>query len=105
MRGGNFEALLALLDPDVVLLADGAAVAAGASTAVGGAPAVAETSSGRARPAQLARVDGHAGAVWAPGGQPWVVFGFTIAGGKIVRIELIADPEQLGELDLEVIDA
>jgi hypothetical protein len=49
-------------------------------------------------------VNGAAGAVWAPGGRPRVVFGFTITGGKVVGIELLADPERLRELDLVVLD-
>src|SRR2546422_323980 len=77
-RGGDFAALLALLDPDVVLRADHAALQLGASSEVRGAPAVAGTFSGRARVAQPALVNGAAGAVWAPGGQPRVVFGFTL---------------------------
>src|SRR5213593_1837753 len=76
-RGGDFAALLAVLDPDVVLRADPAAVRAGASSEVRGAAAVAKTFSGRARAAQPALVNGAAGAVWAPGGRPRVVFGFT----------------------------
>jgi RNA polymerase sigma factor (sigma-70 family) len=103
-RGGDFDALLAVLDPDVVLRADGAAVQAGASGEVRGAPAVAETFSGRARAAQLALVDGVAGAVWAPGGHPRVVFGFRISRGMIVEIELLADPARLRTLDLTVVD-
>ena len=103
-RGGDLEALLAVLDPDVVLRADRAAVQAGATSEVRGAAAVASTFSGRARAAQPALVDGAAGAVWAPGGRPRVVFGFTIAGDKIVEIELLADPESLGQLDLEILD-
>jgi hypothetical protein len=95
-RGGNFDALLALLDPEVVLRADSAAVQVGASREVRGAAAVADTFSGRARFAKPALVDGAAGAVWAPGGLPRVVFGFTIVRKKIVGIELIADPERLG---------
>jgi RNA polymerase sigma-70 factor, ECF subfamily len=67
-------------------------VQAGASSEVRGAPAVAETFSGRARFAQPALVDGAVGAVWAPGGRPRVVFGFTIMGGKIVAIDILADP-------------
>jgi RNA polymerase sigma-70 factor (ECF subfamily) len=102
-RDGNFDALLALLDPDVVLRADAAAVQAGASAEVRGAAAVAETFSGRARFAQPALIDGAAGAVWAPGGTPRVVFGFKIARGKIVEIELLADAERLGQLGLVVI--
>jgi RNA polymerase sigma-70 factor, ECF subfamily len=49
-------------------------------------------------------VNGVAGAVWAPGGQPRVVFGFAIARGKIVEIELVADPERLQQLDLAVLN-
>jgi RNA polymerase sigma-70 factor (ECF subfamily) len=98
-RGGDFAALLALLDPDVVLRADGAAVQMGASREVRGAAAVAETLSGRARAAQPALMNGVVGLVWAPGGHPRVAFGFTIAGGKIAAIELVADPERLRQLD------
>ncbi len=86
-RGGDFDALLAVLDPDVVLRADRAAVHAGASSEVRGAPAVARQFSGRARAAQLALVNGTVGAVWAPGGRPRVVFSFTITHGKIVEID------------------
>jgi RNA polymerase sigma-70 factor (ECF subfamily) len=102
--GGDFDALPALLDPDVVLRADRAAVRAGASEEVGGAAAVADTFSGRARAAQPALVNGAAGAVWAPDGRPRVVFGFTITRGKIVAIDVLADPERLRQLDLAVLD-
>jgi RNA polymerase sigma factor (sigma-70 family) len=102
-RGGDFAALLAVLDPDVVLRADRAAVQAGASSEVRGAAAVAATFSGRARFAQPALVNGAVGAVWAPGGRPRVVFGFTITGAKIVAIDLLADPERLSQLDLAVL--
>jgi RNA polymerase sigma-70 factor (ECF subfamily) len=103
-RDGDFDALLAVLDPEVVLRADRAAVQTGASAEVRGAPAVAATFSGRARAARPALVDGAAGAVWAAGGRPRVVFGFTIAGGKIVEITMTADPLRLRELDLAVLD-
>jgi len=102
-RGGDFDALLAVLDPDVVVRADRAAVTAGASKEVRGALAVAKQFSGRARGAQLALVNGAVGAVWAPGGRPHVVFGFTIMGGKIVAIDLVTDPERLRQLDLELL--
>jgi hypothetical protein len=49
-------------------------------------------------------VDGAVGAVWAPGGQPRVVFGFTITRGRIVAIDILADPERLDQLDLAVLD-
>jgi RNA polymerase sigma factor (sigma-70 family) len=103
-RNGEFDALVALLDPDVVLRADRAAVDAGAEEARG-ALAVAGTFSGRARAAQLALIDGAAGLVWAPGGQPRVVFGFTVADGTIVGIEMLADPARLDELDLVILDS
>jgi RNA polymerase sigma factor (sigma-70 family) len=103
-RRGDFAALLALLDPDAAVRADRAAVETGASREVLGAAAVAETFSGRARAAQLALLDGFAGAVWAVGGKPRVVFGFTVEAGKIVEIELLADPEQLSRLDLAILD-
>jgi RNA polymerase sigma factor (sigma-70 family) len=113
-RQGDFGALLAVLDQSVVLRADRAAVDAAASRAasgapalspdVRGAPAVAETFLGRAGAAQPALVDGAAGAVWAPGGRPRAAFAFEVAGGRIVGIDLIDDPERLGRLDLTVLD-
>jgi RNA polymerase sigma-70 factor (ECF subfamily) len=102
-RGGDFGALLALLDPEVVLRADAEAVRVGATAEVRGAQAVAQTFSGRARVAQPALVDGDAGAVWAPGGRPRVVFGFTISDGRIVGIELLADPDRLDRLELAIL--
>jgi RNA polymerase sigma-70 factor, ECF subfamily len=104
-RGGDFEALLAVLDPNVVVRADPAAVQAGAPKEVRGAEAVAGTFSGRARAAQPALINGAAGAVWAPGGRPRVVFGFTIMRGKIVAIDMLADPEHLRELDLTLLES
>src|SRR3989440_7882932 len=103
-RGGDFDALLAVLDPDVVLRADRAAVHVGASREVRGAPAVADTFSGRARVAQPALVNGAAGAVWAPGGRPRIVFRFTITGGKIAAIDLGAETERLRQLDPVVLN-
>jgi RNA polymerase sigma factor (sigma-70 family) len=103
-RGGDFDALLAVLDPDVVLQSDRAAVETGAPAEVRGAAAVAEQFSGRARSAQPALVNGAAGAVWAPGGRPRVVFGFTVARGRIVEIDILADPARLRQLDLAVLN-
>ena len=112
-RGGDFDALLAVLDPEVVLRADGVAVKAAAARRGSGAPplspevrgaaAVAETFSGRAGAAQPARIDGAAGAVWAPGGEPRAAFRFEVAHGRVVAIELVADPARLRQLDLEVL--
>jgi hypothetical protein len=103
-RGGDFDALLALLDPEVVLQADGAAVAQCASGDVRGAAAVAATFAGRARAAQRALVNGAAALVWAPGGRPRVVFRFTIVRGKIVAIDMLADPARLGQLDIAFLE-
>jgi RNA polymerase sigma-70 factor (ECF subfamily) len=99
-RGGDFAALLAVLDPDVVLLADHEAVHMGASREVHGAAAVAETFAGRARAAQPALVDGVPGLVWAQGGRSRVVFDFAIADGRIVEIRMVADPERLRQVDV-----
>jgi RNA polymerase sigma-70 factor (ECF subfamily) len=103
-RGGDLGALLALLDPDVVLRADRAAVEMGASREVRGAAAVAESFSGRARAARPALVDGSVGLVWSTGGRPRVVFGLTIVRGKILEITMVADPQRLRELDLAALD-
>ncbi|MGZ4724656.1 MAG: sigma-70 family RNA polymerase sigma factor [Ilumatobacteraceae bacterium] len=103
-RDGDFDALLAVLDPEVVLRADAVAVKSGASSELRGAPVVAGTFSGRAQFAQPALVDGAMAAVWAPGGKLRVVFNMTIGDGKISAIELIADPDHLGELDVAMLD-
>jgi RNA polymerase sigma-70 factor (ECF subfamily) len=103
-RGGDFEALLALLDPNVVLRADDVAVSTGAQKEVLGARAVADTFSGRARAARLALVNGVAGLVWAPGGRPRVIFNFKVARGKIVSIELVADTERLQQADVSILE-
>ena len=107
-RSGDFDALVALLDPDIVVRADPAAVQLGAAQEVRqevrGATDVAATfARRRARAARPALVDGVAGAVWAPGGQPRVVFSFTMAGGKIVAIDIIADPVRISQLDLAIL--
>jgi RNA polymerase sigma-70 factor, ECF subfamily len=103
-RRGDFEALLALLDPSVVVRADAAAVESGAAPEVHGAAEAATTFAGRARAARPALVDGLVGLAWAPGGRPRVVFDFTTENGRIVAIDLIADPASLGELELELLD-
>jgi RNA polymerase sigma factor (sigma-70 family) len=105
-RGGDFDALLSLLDPDVVVRADRGAGPAGASAEVRGAAAVAEQAlafSGFARFARPALVNGAAGVVVAPGGRPFSVMGFTITGGRIVEIDILADPARLRRLDLSML--
>src|SRR5512132_3560653 len=99
-RGGDFDALLAVLDPDVVLRADRGAVPPGASRQVRGAPAAAEQAlsfSALARFAQPALVNGAAGIVAVRGGRLISVLGFTVTGGKIVEIDILADPERLDQ--------
>jgi len=113
-RGGDFAALMAVLDPDVVLNADAFAVQAAAAAASKGAPqyaeevrgaaAVAEIFKGRAQAARLATLDGAVGAVYAPGGVPRVAFEFTIEGGRIVGIRIIAEPESVRGIEIDVID-
>jgi RNA polymerase sigma-70 factor (ECF subfamily) len=103
-RDGNFEALLAVLDPDVVLRADRGAVPPGASRELRGAKSVAEQALTFARlvdSAQPVLVNGAAGIIsWLPGRRPFSVLGFTVRGGKIVEIDILADPDRLGQLDL-----
>jgi RNA polymerase sigma factor (sigma-70 family) len=111
-RDGDFSALLALLDPGIVLHADAAAVEASLARAGAGAPilapevhgsdAVARTFSGRARAAQPAIVDGHAGLVFAPGGRPLVVFNIVVENGRNTEISLTADARDIQEFDLEI---
>jgi RNA polymerase sigma factor (sigma-70 family) len=108
-RDGDFEGLVAVLDPDVVLRVDRGAMPMprGASREVHGARAVAEQAGSFASLAAFAKpalVNGAAGFVVAPRGRPFSVAGFTIAGGKIVEIDLLADPERLRDLDLTVLD-
>jgi RNA polymerase sigma-70 factor (ECF subfamily) len=103
-RTGNFEALVALLDPDVVLRADATGVQMGSAEEVRGAEAVAGVFSGRALAAQSALIDGTVGIVWAPGGQPKVVWDVTTVNGRIVQLDMIAAHESLAELDLVIFD-
>jgi RNA polymerase sigma factor (sigma-70 family) len=103
-RRGDLTALVAVLDPDVVLRADHAAVQMGASPEARGAKAVADTFSKRARAARPALVNGAVGLVWSSDGEPRVVFDVRITNGKIVRIDLVADTEAIRHLDLADLD-
>jgi RNA polymerase sigma-70 factor (ECF subfamily) len=103
-RGGDFEALLGLLDPDVVLEVDGAAVSMGSPGEIRGAVAVAGTFSGRALAAQPAIVDGVVGIVWAVKGRPKVVWDLAVSDGKIVHIEMLAAGDTLDGLDVALLD-
>jgi RNA polymerase sigma factor (sigma-70 family) len=104
-RGGDFAALVALLDPDVVVRADAGAVPLGARRVVRGATAVAEqvlAAGGFGRFGQSARqvlVNGAAGVVLVARGRPVAAVGFTARGGRIVAIDIMADPARLRRLD------
>src|ERR671912_269098 len=100
-------ALLVVLDPNVVLRIDGGAVRAGLSREVRGARAVSEQTLTFSRLSPFVRpalVNGAAGVVVAPRGRPFSVMGFTIRGGKIDEIDVLADPARLSRLDVSVFD-
>lgn len=106
-RRGDFTALLAVLDPDVVVRADRAAVPPGAAREIHGAQAVAEQAlifSRRARFAQLALVNGSVGVVVAPRGQLLLTMAIKFTGQKIGAVDIIADPARLSKIDLAVLD-
>jgi RNA polymerase sigma factor (sigma-70 family) len=112
-RLGDFETLVALLDPDAVLRADRAAVRAATANRDRGAPllapevrggrAVASVLSGRAAAAEIALIDGAPGAVWAPGGHPRAVFAFRVIGDTITEIEIVTDPAVVRSLQVELL--
>lgn len=100
-RAGEFDSLLALLDPDVVCRADATSVAMGGPVPVlVGAHAVAERFNGGAQSALLIIVDGLAGAAWMYRGEAKVIFDFTIVDGLIVAIDMLSDPDVLAGLVL-----
>jgi RNA polymerase sigma factor (sigma-70 family) len=109
-RAGDFQALVALLDPEVVVRADGGAVPVDAWRVVRGAAAVAEqvlAAGGFGRFGQSARpvlVNGAAGVVLVARGRPVAVVGFTVRGGRIIAIDILADPARLRRVDLAALD-
>jgi RNA polymerase sigma-70 factor, ECF subfamily len=106
-RQGDFDALVAILDPDVVLRAD-QGVAAGGSREARGAATVAGQAVTWSRvdlEMRRALVNGAAGLVATRNGQLFSVGAFTVRGGRIVEIDILADPERLGRLDLAILDA
>jgi RNA polymerase sigma-70 factor (ECF subfamily) len=106
LRAGDFEGLLAVLDPDVVVRIDGAAAAPGAAKVVRGAANWARgaiTFAQAARFVQPALVDGGLGLVLAPGGRLQRVLRITFRNEKIVEIEIIADSAHLREIELGVL--
>jgi RNA polymerase sigma factor (sigma-70 family) len=113
-RDGNLEAVLAVLDPDVVLRVDPVAVKAAAANEARGAPHlvpemrgatdVARVFLGSARAARPALVDGTPGAAWAPGGRPRTIWAFKVEEGRIVEMQVIADPKAIAGLDVLLLD-
>jgi len=110
-REGNFNALLQLLDPEILLTADDVAVKTAAANKAKGAPpfesemrgatVVAETFKRRALGAQLALINGSVGTTWIAGGKPRVAFLFSIENGKIQGIDVVMDPEDLKEMEVK----
>jgi RNA polymerase sigma-70 factor (ECF subfamily) len=107
VHNGDFEALITVLDPDLVIRGGGAAVPQGGPTLVRGVEAGARAALAFSRAAALSQpaiINGSVGIVFAPQGRLRRVLSFTIAHGKIVEIEVIADPDRLRQLDLAVLD-
>ncbi|MCP3142824.1 sigma-70 family RNA polymerase sigma factor [Pyxidicoccus xibeiensis] len=107
-RAGDFDALVAVLDPDAVVRTDGATTPTGMPNEVRGARNVARQSisnAERARVSELALINGAVGLVMAPQGRLRLVLRFTLTQERIAAIEVIADPARLGQLDLAVLDA
>jgi RNA polymerase sigma factor (sigma-70 family) len=104
LRAGDFEALLAVLDPDLVVRAD---MAAGAPTEIRGAAVWAKGAVAYGHMVRLTRpalVNGTIGVVVAPQGRLVRALRFTIANGRITEIEVIGNPARLGELDVSIVD-
>jgi RNA polymerase sigma-70 factor (ECF subfamily) len=105
-RGGDFDALLALLHPDVVLRADKLVIPTSAPVLVRGGDTVAKgamAAMGRARFTGPALLNGTAGLVMAPHGRLVLVLDFTIVDGEITEIDVIADPDRLQKIELAVL--
>jgi hypothetical protein len=107
LRDGDFDRLLAVLDPDVVVRLDPAAVAPGAPTEIRGATAWAKGAIAFSQSARFVRpvlVNGAVGLVLAPSGRLFRALTFTIRGGKIAGVEVIGDPARLRELNLALLE-
>jgi RNA polymerase sigma-70 factor (ECF subfamily) len=113
-REGDFEAVLAVLDPDVVLRVDAALVRAAATNEAKGAPRlvpetrgaadVARVFLGSARAARPTLVDGTPGAAWWHAGQPRALWTFKVAHGRIVELQVIGDPKVIARLEVLALD-
>jgi RNA polymerase sigma-70 factor (ECF subfamily) len=104
-RTGDFDALVKVLDPTVVLHADAAAEELGSFPATEGAVQVASMLAGGAQTARRATVNGLAGLVWAPGGRVRSVIQFTVVAGLITAIDVTADAERINGFDIAVLDS
>jgi RNA polymerase sigma-70 factor (ECF subfamily) len=113
-REGHFDALLQVLDPEILLYADDRAVKTAAANKGKGAPpfesemrgarTIADLFKGRAVAAQLALINGSVGTTWMMGGKPRAVFLFFIENGKINEINVVTEPEELAEMDVKPLD-
>jgi RNA polymerase sigma-70 factor (ECF subfamily) len=103
-REGSFDALLAVLDPEVVFRADRAAAAAGSARELRGASAVARMFAGRAYGVRPALVDGAVGLLVPRRGRLFLVLRLTISQGKVAEIEAVGDPARLRQMHLSVLD-
>jgi RNA polymerase sigma-70 factor (ECF subfamily) len=113
-RQGNFDALIRLLHPDVVLRADETAIKVSTANKARGAPqfspeitgakAVADILNGSAQGAQLALVNGLAGAAWGMNGKTVVAFCFVVEDAKIARIDIVMEKSKLDNFDIQIID-
>jgi limonene-1,2-epoxide hydrolase len=103
-RSGDMAALLAVLDPDIVVRADAFASRGLGAPEIRGADTVAALFKGRAQAARAALLDGEAGAVIAPQGRTVLAVRFRIEGGRIVEMSGIGDPAQLASIDIADFD-
>jgi RNA polymerase sigma factor (sigma-70 family) len=102
-RAGDFERLVSVLDPDIVLRSEGGSARPDLTSLVRGAQAVAQQAmTFRRLAATRVLVNGVPGGVaWAPDGSPFAVVAMTVKGGRIVRMDILADPDRVAELDLK----
>jgi RNA polymerase sigma-70 factor (ECF subfamily) len=103
-QGGKLDTLMRLLDPDVVLRPDTAAVGLGTLREAHGASAIIQMVGGGARFAKLAVVEGVTGLVWAPGGRTRGFAEFTVRDGRIVAIDVTGDPGRLAQVEIVPIE-
>jgi RNA polymerase sigma-70 factor (ECF subfamily) len=104
-QGGDFQTLVQLLAPDVVLRPDAAALSMGSLTETSGAMEVATMLAGGARAGRRAVVDGLASIAWAPGGRVRGFVEFTIVDGRIVALDVTGDQARIERADIVLLDA